>query len=341
MRLGHITSKFLSLIRRRAPASGFQCSVISQSPYILHTKDSMDFNWLGKLLAGRRAFFLVSFAATCENTRRVAATTLVYRNHIAAHPQHHFVFLCNTERELTLLNNLGIPAVFCNSNAFVDEKIFDVDANIEKQFDAIYDSQLLPVKRFELTASLGNLAIITYLHRSANRRYGSKVRQLLSNANWLNDPFDQQRSALLAECEVAATYNASRCGLCLSSVEGAMYSSIQYLLCGLPVVTTKSIGGRDVFFDEEYVVYVDPTPQSVQAGVERALALGVNADYIRSKTLLRMAIHRTTYTDLVQEIFDREGANRDFAKCWPEVYCNKMIAYHSKELLIASATADV
>ena len=36
----------------------------------------------------------------------------------------------------------------------------------------------------------------------------------------------------------------------MSSQEGAMYSSVEYLLCGLPIVSTKSTGGHDVFFTD-------------------------------------------------------------------------------------------
>ena len=49
--------------------------------------------------------------------------------------------------------------------------------------------------------------------------------------------------------EVNNFLNQCKVGIILSEVEGANYASIQYLLAGLPVVSTKSKGGRDVFFD--------------------------------------------------------------------------------------------
>lgn len=45
-------------------------------------------------------------------------------------------------------------------------------------------------------------------------------------------------------------YGQSRCGLILSAEEGACFAAMEYLLCGLPVVTTPNIGGRDEFFDK-------------------------------------------------------------------------------------------
>jgi glycosyltransferase involved in cell wall biosynthesis len=38
-------------------------------------------------------------------------------------------------------------------------------------------------------------------------------------------------------------------GLCLSTVEGSNYASMEYMLAGLPIVSTPSIGGREVYFD--------------------------------------------------------------------------------------------
>ena len=49
----------------------------------------------------------------------------------------------------------------------------------------------------------------------------------------------------------------SQVGLCLSKSEGAMFASIEYLLCGLPIVSTKSVGGRDIFFTDENCIIAD------------------------------------------------------------------------------------
>lgn len=46
-----------------------------------------------------------------------------------------------------------------------------------------------------------------------------------------------------------------------------MFASMEYLLCGLPIVSTPSIGGRDVFFDKDYVEIVEPDPHAVKEAV--------------------------------------------------------------------------
>ena len=68
--------------------------------------------------------------------------------------------------------------------------------------------------------------------------------------------------------EVSNFINKCRVGLCLSSEEGGMYASTQYLLCGLPVVTTNNIGGRNTFFHPDYVYYAEDDSRDIAHGVE-------------------------------------------------------------------------
>ena len=46
--------------------------------------------------------------------------------------------------------------------------------------------------------------------------------------------------------------------------EGANYSSSEYLLCGLPVVSTESSGGRDYWFDDYNSIICKPNEDSVK-----------------------------------------------------------------------------
>ena len=44
-----------------------------------------------------------------------------------------------------------------------------------------------------------------------------------------------------------------------SEEEGACWASSEYLLCGLPVVSTHSRGGRDVWYSGHNSLIVEPT----------------------------------------------------------------------------------
>jgi glycosyltransferase involved in cell wall biosynthesis len=159
---------------------------------------------------------------------------------------------------------------------------------------------MAPYKRHQLAAKIESLALITYryggTHQSDHER---EIRSLLAHAAWVVDAQTDGQKATAAD--VARHYNQSRVGLCLSAVEGAMFASIEYLLCGLPVVTTRSTGGRDAFFDPDYVETVDDDPEAVRQGVANLIARAPGAASIRACTLEKMEEHRQRLRDLLKD----------------------------------------
>ena len=57
--------------------------------------------------------------------------------------------------------------------------------------------------------------------------------------------------------EVDSFINMSRVGIVTTECEGASWASLEFLLCGIPVVSCKSLGGRDVFYTEKNSVVID------------------------------------------------------------------------------------
>src|SRR5262249_53857021 len=130
---------------------------------------------------------------------------------------------------------------------------------------------------------------------------------------------------LLTVEEVNRAYAECRVGLCLSEREGAMWASVQYLLAGLPVVSTPSEGGRAEFFDPDYVRGVEPTPPSVPRAVAELGTRRLDPHEIRRRTLARIAEHRRRFIDHVQAVFDEEGERRRFEDAWPHVFRHRMV----------------
>ncbi len=328
-----------SLIVPPRPRAGFMCHILSSNPFILHTKEHIEFGLIGRHLGDRVACFFVSFTHSCEDRHRVKAMRTMVHAHGMRFPAHEFIFLGNSTREVIALRKAGLRATLCGSNCFIDEQMFQIDPVETPRFDAIYDGQLLPVKRHYLASDIRSLALITYIQRNHNRRFGEEVRRQLSHAHWFNDPFDPVRSRILTEREVAECYRQCRVGLCLSPIEGQMYASVQYLLCGLPVVTTQSRGGRDEFFDSEYVVYVGDSPKAVKEGVGEAIKRQVPAEYIRARTLKKMEEHRSTYVELLKSVYGSLGIMYDVHALWRNKFINKMVRFHSREDLISAIHA--
>ncbi len=240
-------------------------------------------------------------------------------------PGVRFVVLANSRREVEILGELGVEVSLVNHNAFIDTEIFRPQLETETRYDAIYDAQPLPYKRHYLAAKIPRLALISYINRpSPDLAYARAIRRELSGATWLNDPLvsDYRRMNL---SEVATALNMARCGLCLSASEGAMYASCQYLLCGLPVVTTPSLGGRDYFFEDDFVVTVEPTADAVAAGVASLLRRPIDRDLVRGRTLAKIEVLRARFVALVQGHLDRHAPGSDFAGHFKKIFFHTLL----------------
>jgi glycosyltransferase involved in cell wall biosynthesis len=218
-----------------------------------------------------------------------------------------------------LFQEIGVRAALVNQNALADERPFTVMNEVTKRYDAIYNAVMAPFKRHALAVNVPNLAIVTYF-TSGSEPYFNRTREELAHAAWLNfagrSPHVDAYK-MIAQNDLARHLNEARVGLCLSAKEGAMFASIEYLLCGLSIVTTPSIGGRDVFFDPDYVATVDADPAAVGEGVRRMCERAVPPSHVRALTLRRMGEHRERLLGLLEELvteagrrFDREEARR-------------------------------
>lgn len=195
----------------------------------------------------------------------------------------------------------GADVRFINKNAFTREDQFCIQPDVDTEYDAIMNARTIRVKRVELARLVDNLAMITVVD---NEAYFEEMKALLEGAAWLN--FRGGEYTYFSRTEVATALNRARTGLILSAVEGTNRASIEYLLCGLPVVSTPSEGGRDVFFDEDYCAIVEPTAEAVRQGVQRMLAQDVGPEEIRDRTLRRVREHRARLLDLAGELAGRE-----------------------------------
>lgn len=210
-------------------------------------------------------------------------------------------FMSNSPEESRVLGRLPLPGAFVSQNAYVNEHTFRPTGTC-KRFDAVYTAQMQAFKRMQLAAKIPSLFVVTYgdmltpegeydLHR-----FAPGLAHADYNRRWVN--FD----------EINTIYNRSRVGLALSECEGAMLSSVEYMLAGLPMVSTPCRGGREVYFDDRFVLTVDPTPQAVAAGVSELIRREIDPEVVRDSTIRRLAHHRLALCEYVQKIVSRAGA---------------------------------
>jgi hypothetical protein len=245
----------------------------------------------------------------------------VLRNRIM-YPRIKVSILCNTKKEQRLLRFFNIDAVFCNHNCFIDEKIFRIIPEVEKRYSAVYNAVLEDFKRHILVAAnKGIVAFVTY--KFENISYKTYLDEKLKNITWLN--YLPGREAVFLDNEtLVEIYNASHVGLALSAVEGAMYSSCEYLLCGIPVVSTRSKGGRDVFFNEYNSIIADAVPEKIALAVERLTSANKDPMAIRTTAISLMQQHRERFIKHVNRVLRTKGFEYDISDTWDDWFVNKL-----------------
>jgi glycosyltransferase involved in cell wall biosynthesis len=226
-------------------------------------------------------------------------------------------YLCNTTREVDLLRSCGMPAIHCNHNAFIDLERVPRRLSGPKAYDAVYNAAFHRYKRHHLARDVERLILLGY-GRASPDPYELNLQTTFRHAhrpNYQNGTF-----RWLSDDDVYDILASARVGLCLSRAEGAMYASVEYLLCGLPIVTTASIGGRDEFFDEDFVTWVEDSPRAVADGVRQMCARTVCPEAIRNQTIGRMENHRRRFVDLVERIGGEASPGSDIHSklgVWP------------------------
>ncbi|PNG25187.1 glycosyltransferase [Methylocella silvestris] len=209
----------------------------------------------------------------------------------APHPENIY-FLCSDWQTYYLRKRCVRNTLLVSHNCFIDETVYTIKEGVEKEYDAVYNGRRSRTKRHYLAKEVGeNLKLsLIYPHHDL-QLYDVPEKELPRHVyhNKIN----------LGPDQVCHVLNQSRVGLILSDVEGACFSSSEYLLCGLPVVSTPSQGGRSLWYNDENSLIVDPDPRAVLEGVQRVLAAGRDPRRIRDAHLEEMRAQRQTLIDRV------------------------------------------
>src|SRR5262249_52969862 len=149
-----------------------------------------------------------------------------------------------------------------------------------------------------------------------------------------------RRFTNLPPAAVCRLINRARVGLVLSEVEGGSFVTAEYLACGIPVVSTPSLGGRDVYLDAANSSIVEPTEDAVAAGVERMLAASTDPAAISTRQARLSDEFRRRFTrDVVGTIF-RETGNRASPDIVIESsFRHKMVGFVTEQQAIALVRA--
>jgi glycosyltransferase involved in cell wall biosynthesis len=273
----------------------------------------------GNLPAG----FLIYPTWTIAGEARASQVVAAAQAHLEKYPSHHLIYLCSAAEESDRLAAGGLECQLLNTNCLISEHIFRPLADSPMDFDAIYNARFDARKRHYLASQIDRVAYISYEVEMAGQTRSEQRELLLEHtlrhpAHVLINPTDNGSPISLTQEEVNAALNRAAVGLCLSGVEGANLASMEYLLSGLPVVSTPSIGGRDVYFDHEYCTICDPEPGAVRHAVESFLSRRIPREYIRERTLAKIEEPRQQFLSLVNDLSERLGGQRLYGDgSWP------------------------
>ena len=269
------------------------CYILNHSPKIIAAFE-MDF--LHNLAAFQKAipqkekftmFLQLGWSAELPEVAAELQTRLAEAR--TAFPEARFIILANAPGEVKIIRNF-CEVYLANHNAFLDPARYPLAKLPERKFDALYIARITPFKRHELAVKVKNLHLIGSFAEK-EKEYFEKTIKLFPDAVWSQ----KVPSFFIGKkiCEAA-------CGLALSAVEGAMFSCGEYTLCGVPVVNTKNLGGRDTLLPEFAVRYAADTAESIAENVDYWVNNPVDPAEIRNG-FLQLAMPQKK---LVQELIN-------------------------------------
>ncbi|MGD1703878.1 glycosyltransferase [Dapis sp. BLCC M229] len=204
-----------------------------------------------------------------------------------------FFFLYNCPLEMENFAAKGFQGDVINQNAWIDENLVMRPLNLDKIYNAIYVGRRSAFKRHFLASQVPQLALI------AGNNHGNTASEI--------PPYKYLNDRQLSSEEVCEKINQAYCGLILSETEGACFASSEYLLCGVPVVSTPSKGGRHVWYDEYNSIICEPTPDAVASAVEEFVRNPRYPKRIRQKHIEEAQKYRTKFINVLTDIFNRFG----------------------------------
>ena len=215
--------------------------------------------------------------------------------------KNKFYIMCNDEREKILFSQFKFHTSIINQNSWLDENLIMKPLICEKKYDSVYVARLIDLKRHNLASLIGNLALV------AGPNHGADASEYVPPHSFWNEK-------TLSPSEVCQIINESYCGLILSEVEGASFASSEYLLCGIPVVSTFSEGGRDSWYNDYNSKIVEPNETAIKAAVEYFVANPRDPYLIRDMHLKQANIFRERFINLINEILSKSGIDYIFAE---------------------------
>ena len=219
--------------------------------------------------------------------------------------EYNIIILANSLEEKDFFEKkIKSDVLFCNHNAFLNENNYTIYNSIRK-YDLVIDSAFHEYKNVEIAKQIKNTLHIGYFKYIKKDTDDKVVPSYGILANFTNGDYKK-----IEKHQINIYYNQSLIGGIFSECEGACFASSQYLLCGLPVISIKSFGGRDIWYNEYNSIICENNEDSVYEAIELAKSKIIsgefNRDKIRELHLKQMNEHRNIFIDYINKRFLNE-----------------------------------
>jgi len=216
-----------------------------------------------------------------------------------------------------------VHAEFVNHNCFLDERLYGFqEKGFEKKYHAALIAKMAAYKRVFLAKEVKDLALI----------FGDIYKSDIGEGSSIPSHMYKNEKMLSAK-EVGEIVQQSYSGLCLSQIEGSCWASNEYLLCGVPVVSTVSRGGRNVWYNPTNSIVCQPNPRSVAESVEFFVKNPPDPLIIRGECIRQTSQFRKTFVVMLQSIFDRFDVKEDASEWFRKNFFHKMENWEEHKVL--------
>ena len=191
-------------------------------------------------------------------------------NHIICFPTQLGVDLCKKYRP-------RLNPCLASHNSFIDENLYNIDLTQNIKYNLVVSSAFSKYKNLDLIKNLDKTIGYGYglEEKGGYRRCHPSNVKIINFTDKSNIEYEKPRVKEnyrhIEPIETIKLINSSKIGGIFSTTEGSCFSSGEYLLCGVPVLSCKCRGGRETFYNSENSILCEPTHNSVEKAFKEIL----------------------------------------------------------------------
>lgn len=210
----------------------------------------------------------------------------------------------NTIEEYVFYRARGYGAVYFNQNSWLDASIYQIH-NVKKEYDIVYNATPKPYKNHKL------LKNIISNYKSLFIAYDPY--HLYQDGEGVVDLGEYKPTTCIVKNitidTVVSELNKCKIGLCLSVTEGANFASSEYLLCGLPVISVRGRGGRDIWYNKNNSIIIDDDASQLKQAIDYILNNyeNYNSEQIRNTHIKQQQDHIVLFVEHLQQLLASIG----------------------------------